>query len=201
MTWAQLSSKISRLLRPLALACCLHVCAQPAHHPSGQALGTVPTTSTSPVHRAPWRWPPLLACHQQEGAASDSFPESGAHVTPGEASTTPHHLLSSQKPAKIRGTQNSQIFLPRQFLYIRMLPRLTQVPNREVSPFPQAIQILFHPLGLCSGPPPPGSLPSAEFLQCLFQVDLFGLCVPDPLTIDYFSKADFFSRAFASLPK
>lgn len=97
--WAQLSSKISRLPRPLALACCLHICAQLAHHPSGQALGTVLTTSISSVHRAPWRWPPLLACHQQEGAASDSFPDFGAHVTPGEVSTTPptiYYPLKSQ---------------------------------------------------------------------------------------------------------
>lgn len=35
-------------------------------------------------------------------------------------------------------------------------------------------------------------LPSAQFLQCLYQVVSFGPCLPDMPTIDLFSKAEFF---------
>lgn len=57
-------SKIFHLLRPLLVALRLHVCAQPAHHPFGQALGTTPPTEHQFCPRSSGEmqsWSPLPA--------------------------------------------------------------------------------------------------------------------------------------------
>lgn len=74
-----------------------------------------------------------------------------------------------------------------------------------VSPFPQDIQIFFHPLGPCSSPPPPGSLPDyqgAPFCWIPTMLLPMDLSAPESLTCWRLinSRRLNFSRAFASLP-
>lgn len=112
-TCAQLPSKISRFPWPFALALGLHLCAQLAPPPLWARLWTLPLPpSSSSVHKAPWK---CSAGSYLGPLCYPCFPsgrlESGEPVAPGKASTTPHHLLPSQKPVKRYGAQQSQILL------------------------------------------------------------------------------------------
>lgn len=170
------------------------------HHPHGTAA-ILSTKLPGNIVLAPI---PHL-CHWQEGAAPTPCGESKVWGTcdPREASTTPtiycplRGQLREMQPSKAKFS-----FLTGPFSFCRYTFLLCLCSHRSPPwnslPSSQPTQILLHPLGPCSGPPPPGSLPdyreppSAELLQRLYQVYPIGPRTPALLTSDDLSKAEVF---------
>lgn len=195
-TCAQLPTKISHFPWPFALALGLHLCAQLAPPPLWARLWTLPLPpSSSSVHKAPWK---CSAGSYLGPLCYPCFPsgrlESGEPVTPGKASTTPHHLLPSQKPVKRYGAQQSQILCTGVLVIINThfpLAFAHTAPYLEQSPptsslvyldlLPSFGNLLPTHLFLRSLPEYQRAL-SAELLECLQQVDPLSPCMPDLLS-------------------